>query len=79
MTNDNSFTILIQGISLPEEVRVRIESKLKSVVLAEIAESDLVGNSQLTVSDLPQNSTSGAVEPRIEAIGRTDGFAVARA
>lgn len=51
---DTSFTIELQGLTLPDTVKNTLQSELKSVVLSELAKTDL-GN-QLTVEPLPASS-----------------------
>ncbi len=50
MTN-TTFSIQLQGILLPDDVRERLESQLRSVVLSEIAKTDL--GQEISVRPLP--------------------------
>jgi hypothetical protein len=58
---NTSFSISLQGLDLPNDVRGKIESTLRSVVLARIARTDL--GAQLSVQPLPSTSERDFFRP----------------
>ena len=52
--SNTTFSIELQGLNLPDEVKDKLQSDLRSVVLAEIAKTDL--GKEVSVKPLPDSS-----------------------
>jgi hypothetical protein len=52
--SDTSFAINLEGLNLPKEVAERVESQLRSVVISELAKTDLAGD--IAIRELPDSS-----------------------
>jgi hypothetical protein len=55
MTTNTTFSIELQGVNLPDEIKALLQAQLRSVVLSEIAKVDL--SSELSIKALPQEAT----------------------
>ena len=55
---DTAFSIELQGLMLPDDVKSRLQSELQSVVMAEIAKTDI--GKGATVEPLPAPAERGA-------------------
>jgi hypothetical protein len=60
MTN-TTFSIELQGLNLPDDVKNRLESALRSVILAEIAKTDL--GKEVSIEPLPRSTERMFIEP----------------